>query len=389
MAELAGQEILCLAPVDWSSLLARIHQIMLRLARRNRVLYVNPPATLLSPFKDPAFWPKWRPWGKRYSEGTSLTVYQPPLVLPLGSYWQPVAWLNQRWLAPWIRREMRRLKLTQPIVFTYLPGTAELIRLLPHRLVIYDCVDEHGAFKGLIRPEVVWEQEKALLRLADLVFATTPGLLERRRPFCRQIYLVPNAADVELFSQALREETPVPEEVASLPRPRLCFVGAIQEWIDTGLLAGMARLRPDWQLLLIGPVAPGVPMEGLDRLPNVHFLGPRPHEVLPRYLRGCDVCLAPFRPGELTSKVNPLKLYEYLAAGRPVLATPWLDFGELKDLVVLAQTPEEAVAAVERILAEETEEKKRERLARVAFHSWEARVSFMEEKIAELLSSQR
>ncbi|ACX51281.1 glycosyl transferase group 1 [Ammonifex degensii KC4] len=385
MGKLRGLDIVCLAPVDWQFLLTRIQHIMQRLARHNRVLYVNPPATLLSPFKDPAFWPKWRPWGKRYSESPSLTVYQPPVVLPLGSYWQPVAWLNQRWLAPWVRREMRQLKMTRPIIFTYLPGTADLIRLLPHRLVIYDCVDEHGAFKGLIRPEVVWEQEKALLLRADLVFATASGLLERRRPFCRRIYLVPNAADVELFSQALKPETPVPEEIASLPRPRLCFVGAIQEWIDTGFLAGIARLRPNWQLLLIGPIAPGVPLEGLDKLPNVHFLGPRPHEVLPQYLKGCDVCLAPFRPGELTSKVNPLKLYEYLAAGRPVLATPWLDFGELKDLVALAQTPEEAVREVERILAEESEEKAKERLKRAAPHSWEARVSFMEEKIAELL----
>ncbi|MGO0123365.1 glycosyltransferase [Desulfothermobacter acidiphilus] len=385
MPSLEGEEILCLAPVDWQHLRTRIQQIMVLLARRNRVLYVNPPATLLSPFKDPSFWFKWRPWGRSEELTASLSVYQPPLVLPLGSYWDPVSWINQSWLAIWLRREMRCRRLRKPIIFTYLPGTAELLRWLPHRLVVYDCVDEHGAFKGLLRPEVVWKQELRLLRRADLVFATSTGLLERRRPFCRRIFLVPNAADTELFSRALDPALPVPPELASLPRPRLVFIGVVQEWIDTGFMAGIARLRPEWQLVLIGPVPPGVELEGLDQLGNVHFFGSREHHSLPAYLKGCDVCLAPFRAGELSSKVNPLKLYEYLAAGRPVVATPWIDLGELSDLVAVARTPEEAVVAVERILAEESQERMQERRQRAAIHSWEARVAFMEGKIKALL----
>ncbi|MEW6770607.1 MAG: glycosyltransferase [Bacillota bacterium] len=386
MAQLKNQEIVCLSSVDWEPLWTRKQQVMSRLDPSNRILYVEPAATLISPFKDPSFWRKWRPWGWWAGRPRpNIHVFHPPVVLPFGNLHPGVGRINQHWLALWIRRAMRRLGMKRPVLWTYLPGTAVVARLLEHKLLVYDCVDEHGAYRGLVNSKAVWEMEQDLLELADVTFVTAPGLYERRRAHSRRIYYLPNAADVAHFNKACDPEMPVPEEIERLPRPRLCFVGVIQEWVDTELLAYVARERPEWTLVLIGPVAPGVGLHGLDRLGNVFFAGRKPKEELPNYLKGCDVCLNVFRASDLTANVSPLKFYEYLASGRPVVSTDMPAVREFADVVAVAADAPGFVAAVERTLAGENPARQEERLARAREHSWEARVAFMEEKIAAAL----
>lgn len=386
MAQLKNQEIICISSVDWDPIWTRKQQIMSRLDPSNRILYVEPPGTLISPLKDPSFWRKWRPWGWFAGRPRpNIFLFHPPVVLPCGNLYPLVAKVNQYWLAFWLRRAVRRLGMKRPILWTYLPGTATLARLIAHKLLVYDCVDEHGAYKGLVREEAVWEQEKELLQRTDVTFVTAPGLYERRKDYARRIYYLPNAADVTHFNKAAAPATVVPAEIERLPRPRLCFVGVIQEWVDTALLAYVARERPDWSLILIGPVAPGVPLHGLDQMPNVFLLGRKPKEVLPNYLKGCDVCLNVFRPSALTANVSPLKFYEYLASGRPVVSTDVPAVREFADIVAIAKDGPGFVRAVAETLALENEARQRERLLRAQEHSWEARVAFMEEKIAEAL----
>ncbi|MGQ9512174.1 glycosyltransferase [Thermodesulfitimonas sp.] len=386
MARLRNQEIVCISSVDWEPIWTRKQQIMSRLDPSNRILYVEPPGTLLSPLKDPSFWRKWRPWGWFAGQPRpNIFLFHPPVVLPCGNLYPPVARANQYWLAFWLRRAVRQLGMRRPILWTYLPGTATLARLVEHKLLVYDCVDEHGAYKGLVREEAVWEQEKELLQRTDVTFVTAPGLYERRQVYARRIYYLPNAADVAHFNKATAPATVVPAEIERLPRPRLCFVGVIQEWVDTALLAYMARERPGWSLILIGPVAPGIQLHGLDQMPNVFLLGRKPKEVLPNYLKGCDVCLNVFRPSALTANVSPLKFYEYLASGRPVVSTDMPAVREFADIVAVAKDGPGFVRAVEETLTLENEARQRERLLRVQEHSWEARVAFMEEKIVEAL----
>lgn len=387
MARLRNQEIICVSSVDWDPIWTRKQQIMSRLDSSNRILYVEPPGTLISPLKNPSFWRKWRPWGWFAGRPRpNIFLFHPPVVLPFGNLYPLVAKVNQYWLAFWLRQAVRRLGMKRPILWTYLPGTATLARLIEHKLLVYDCVDEHGAYRGLVREEAVWEQEKELLQRADVTFVTAPGLYERRKDYARRIYYLPNAADVAHFNKAAAPATVVPAEIERLPRPRLCFVGVIQEWVDTALLAYMARERPDWSLILIGPVAPGVRLHGLDQMPNVFLLGRKPKEALPNYLKGCDVCLNVFRPSALTANVSPLKFYEYLASGRPVVSTDMPAVREFADIVAIAKDGPGFVRAVEETLAIENEARQRERLLRAREHSWEARAAFMEEKIAEALA---
>lgn len=383
MAELKNQDIICLSSVDWEPIWTRKQQVLSRLDVSNRILYIEPPGTLISPFKDPSFWRKWCPWGRWAGRPQpNVYVFQPPFVLPFGNVSPLIGRLNQYWLSLWIRGAQKKLGMEHPILWTYLPGTAVIARLVNHKLLVYDCVDEHGAYKGLVNHRAVWELERDLLNLADITFVTAPGLYERRKEYARRIYYLPNAADVAHFAKACDPQTRVPEEIERLSRPRLCFVGVIQEWVDTGLLAHLASQRPDWTLLMIGPVAPGVNLHGLDRMPNVVFTGRKLKEVLPNYLKGCDVCLNPFRASALTENVSPLKFYEYLASGRPVVSTDMPAVREFSDVVAVAQDPPGFVRAVEEALAGENPERQKKRLARAKEHSWEARVSFIEEKIA-------
>ncbi len=384
-AVLENQEIICISSVDWDPIWTRKQQVMSRLPESNRILYVEPPISLLSPFKDPACWKKWRTWReglRRWSE--NIYLYSPPPVLPFGNVYRPVNRLNQAWLAPFIRAAARALGFRRPILWTYLPNTADLAGRLGERLVIYDCVDEHAAYTGF-RPETVNTLEKKLLKLADIVFVTARGLYEAKKPYCREIHLIPNAADVAHFRRALDPETPLAPELQGLPRPILGFVGVIQDWIDLDLIAELARRRPAWSFVLVGPAGPGVNLGPLREMANVHLLGRRDKEVLPSYFKGFDLCLNPFRLNKLTATVSPLKFYEYLATGKPIVSVPLPEVEPFSGLVEIARGPDEFLQKIEAALASETPERQAARLQAAGANSWEQRVAEMMAKIAPRL----
>jgi len=380
-----NQEIICLSTVDWDPIWTRKQQVMSRLPASNRILYVEPPISLLSPFKDPACWKKWRLWReglRQWSE--NIYLYSPPVIAPFGNIYRQVNRVNQGWLAPFIRRAAKKLNFRQPLLWTYLPNSADLIGKLEEKLVIYDCVDEHSAYTGF-NPETVWSLEKKLLQQADIVFTTAQGLYEKRKPYSKEIYLIPNAADVDHFQKAVQPETPLAPEMKGLPHPVIGFIGVLQDWIDLDLIADLAVARPSWSFVLVGPAGPGINLERLQSLPNVHLLGRRDKEVLPSYFKGFDICLNVFRLNQLTSTVSPLKFYEYLASGKPVVSVPLPAVEPFSDVVEIARNPAEFLQKIEHALSVETPERQEQRLRRARENSWEQRVIEIMEKIAPKL----
>lgn len=384
MAALENQEIICISSVDWEPLWTRKQQIMSRLPCSNRILYVEPPITLLSQFKDPKCWGKWGMWFKglrRLNE--NIYLLSPPVTLPFGNRFRAVNRINQKMIALSVKRAARRLGFKHPILWTYLHNSADLLGSFNEKLVVYDCVDEHSAYQGF-DPDTVRAIERDLLARADIVFVTARGLYRDKEPYCREIHYSPNGADVGHFMKADHADTPLAPELEGLPRPVLGFVGAIKEWIDLDLLREMTARHPDWTLVLVGPVGAGVDVKALEALPNVRLLGHRDRALLPRYLKGFDVCLNPFRLNRLTETVSPLKFYEYLASGRPVVSVPMPEIMDFSDVVEFGEGLEGFTAAVERAL-QDTPEKKQKRLARAAENSWESRAGFMMDKIGALL----
>jgi glycosyltransferase involved in cell wall biosynthesis len=196
------------------------------------------------------------------------------------------------------------------------------------------------------------------------------------RTLSDRVLEAPNVADTALFAEAL---APGPEDpaITALPHPRIVFTGAVVGTkLDLELLAAVARRRPDWAFALVGPVGagdPGTDVSALQGLPNVHLLGPRPYAGLPAVLRAADAALIPYAVNDLTRSVFPMKVYEYLAAGRPVVSTPLLSLEGVEGLA-FADEPASFVEAVEGALSQGDPDAPARRRRIAEAHSWERRL---------------
>jgi glycosyltransferase involved in cell wall biosynthesis len=301
-----------------------------------------------------------------------------PLVLPL-HHIGLVRALNRRLLRFQAGRAARRLGMRRPLLWAYVPQAEALLEVLDPALVVYHCVDDVAVQKG-VDGDSFRAAEERFARRADLVLASAPALAERMRTLSDDVLYAPNVANTEMFARALRPG-PVDRDVEALPRPRLVFQGAIVATkIDVPLLAEVARLRPDWSIVMVGPRGAGDPggdIAALERAPNIHLVGARPESELPEVLRGADIGLIPYAINDLTRSVFPMKVYEYLAAGLPVLSTPLPALQGLEEIDVVADAPA-LVEAAERRLAGEDSARREQRSRNAAAHSWEARLEEIE-----------
>lgn len=379
-------DIICFAN-DWQADPLSKKQVMTRLARRHRVLWINSinnrrPRLAKKDFR--RILQKIGDFGKGLTRVEENIWLLSPIFVPFhGLSWTRS--LNRALLAWQIRWAMRRLGFTHPITWTFVPTSADVVGSLGERIVVYHCVDEYGAFSDAA-PEIgVREQE--LLAKSSLVIVCSQALLESKQKSNRRTHLVTHGVDYEHFCRAANAQTPMAQELASLPRPILGFHGLIADWVDLGLLADLARLRPNWSIVLVG--RPDTDITSIQGIANVHLLGHRPYEKLPNYLRGFDVGLLPFVKNELTISANPLKLREYLAAGLPVVATPIPEVERLAPPVRLASTAEEYARQIEGILAQGGAGPSPQRSKEVLHESWDKKVEAMEELVSDALARRR
>jgi UDP-galactopyranose mutase len=256
-------------------------------------------------------------------------------------------------------------------------------RHLQPQAVVYDCMDELSAFKNA--PAALREREAELFKRADLVFTGGQSLYEAKRHQHHSIHAFPSSIDAPHFMQA-RAMVDERADQREIPHPRIGFFGVIDERMDIDLLAGVADLRPDWHLVIIGPVVK-IDENDLPRRDNIHYLGGKSYKELPAYLSGWDVAMLPFARNESTRFISPTKTPEYLAAGCPVVSTSIRDvvrpYGQ-KGLVHIADTPEEFAAAIDTAIKTDSPQ----RLMEVDFFlrqtSWDRTWSQMSDLIAEV-----
>ncbi|MFN2493088.1 MAG: glycosyltransferase family 1 protein [Pyrinomonadaceae bacterium] len=241
-------------------------------------------------------------------------------------------------------------EITDFVLWYYTPMALSFTQHLKPLATIYDCMDELSAFKGA--PPSLKKSEELLFSRADLVFTGGQSLYEAKRNQHSSVYAFPSSIDCAHFGKA-RTLTSEPDDQRDIPHPRLGFFGVIDERFDIDLLDCMARMKPEWQFVMIGPVVKIDPLT-LPRRKNIHYLGGKSYKELPSYLAGWDVALLLFARNEATRFISPTKTPEYLAAGKPVVSTSIRDvvrpYGE-QGLVKIADTGPEFIAAVEEILA--------------------------------------
>jgi glycosyltransferase involved in cell wall biosynthesis len=242
--------------------------------------------------------------------------------------------------------------------------------------LIYDCMDDWPSWQSAPRPGAFSLAEEArLVRESDIVIVTARELRDR---FAKQgvaSELIPNAADFDTFANA-----PSSAPIEGIPQPIIGFYGAVAEWFDVDLMAEVAQLRPQYSFVLIGPVSVRN-TGGLKSRSNVYLLGEKPYRELPGYLRQFAACLLPFRISKLTRSVDPVKVYEYLSQGKPVVSTPLPDLAAISDLLYFAKEPEEFARQIDRALAERDESLRIKRVSFASRNTWVSRIEAFDRAI--------
>jgi len=322
------------------------HHVMHLLAERNTVLWVNyhasrAPSTSGSDLAYAARKLAQVAGGLKRERPNLYTLT--PLVAPLPSS-QAARRLNRGLLVAQIRRALAKVRRGPLQVWSFTPDVAYLLDAFPAEKVLYYCVDDFASFTGYDREQVL-RDEADLCRRADLVVTTGHALQEAKAPLNPNTILVPHGVDYAHFSKAVTKNLPVPEDMQGVPHPILGFFGLIRDWVDLGLLAEVARRRPDWHIVLLGGST--VDLAPYRGILNMHFLGRRPYASLPAYCRCFDVGLIPFKISDLTKAALPIKLREYLAAGLPVVSSPLPDLEACGGLVRTARDTKGWISALE------------------------------------------
>jgi glycosyltransferase involved in cell wall biosynthesis len=361
-------DVLCFSHLRWSFVFQRPQHLLSRCARARRVFYIEEPLSADGP---PCLVVK-------QDTATLVNVVVPHL--PPGLSEAERDDVQARLVAELCEEH----GIDQPVGWFYTPMALPLIARLDLHACVYDCMDELSAFKGA--PAQLLVREAELMAIADVVFTGGHALFEHKKHLHRNIHPFPSSVDVPHFAQA-RQPIAEPADQANIPHPRLGFFGVIDERMNVALLESVARARPDWQLVVLGPVVKIDPAE-LPRLPNIHYLGSKSYTELPSYIAGWDVALLPFAKNEATRFISPTKTPEYLAAGKPVVSTSIRDvvrpYGPL-GLARIADTPSDFVAACEAALAEPREKLLSRADPFLAKLSWDLTWSQMEQHLLQAI----
>ena len=350
----ARELILCLSHLRWNCVYQRPRHLLSQCALDRPVVYFEEPVFDVSAPKLEL---------RDTPEGVIVAV---PRLSPNTSSHEAEA--AQRRM---IDRLLRNFDEPQPVLWYYTPMALGFTDHLKPSATVYDCVDEFSLSRDA--PPQLHDRERMLFRRADLVFTAGYSLYQHKLRTARQhnIFAFPLSVDLEHFHRA-REETIEPADQAEIEYPRVGFCGVIDERTDLKLLVDLADLRPDLQLVMIGPIV-NIDAASVPRRPNLHWLGEKTYDELPAYIAGWDVAMLPFARNDATKFVSPCTTPEFLAAGKPVVSTPIADVVQLygrDGLVWIAENAAEFEDAIDEALSSDREARCAHADAFLFDHSW-------------------
>ena len=360
--------ILVFSHLRWNFVYQRPQHLLSRLARDYRIVFMEEPVTGSSENSL-----------ERISACNGVEVLRPHITGETHGFDDENVSLLQGMVSSYLRANC----IDDYAIWLYTPMALPIARQLSANAIIYDCMDELSAFKNA-SPHLI-KRENELFGVADIVFTGGPSLYESKKSRHTNVHCFPSSVDAMHFSP--RTNAVDHEAQKDMPFPRMGYYGVIDERIDIGLIAALADARPEWQMVMVGPVVKIDP-DSLPRRPNIHWLGQRSYEDLPRFARGWDVCLLPFALNESTRFISPTKTLEYMAAERPAVSTPIRDVvTPYQHVVRIAYNHDEFIEACALMLAESQEE----RAARIqamrsiiAQTSWDKTAQMMSKLLAQL-----
>jgi glycosyltransferase involved in cell wall biosynthesis len=315
-----------------------------------------------------------------------ITVVSPASLPFFGSAAARAA--NRRLLGAQIGKLARSRGLTKPILWIAIPTAAEMIGAFDESAVVYQVSDKYDAntMDHATDPALIRRLHERAIDAADLVFYSGRKLFNEATRGCERSYLLEQGVDYDHWRRVGEGVVPVAAQIASIPRPRLGYFGAIEPWlVDQELIKRATLERPEWQWIFIGNKSRGLEIEDL---PNTHFLPPVPYAELPAYAAGFDVCVLPWETEQsFTSYGSAIKVREYLATGKPVVIAPLPEYEPMGDVLRIARSRDQFLTLVEEALREDDPQAKRRRQAAVASGTWEARAEFVGDLIEKILTT--
>jgi UDP-galactopyranose mutase len=361
-----------LSHLRWNFVFQRPQHLMTRCAKSNRVFFCEEP-----------FYDAQTAFLDVQERSPNLHVVVPHLPSDLSSV--EMCDLQELLLGELLSRNGVRDR----VLWYYTPMALHFTRNFDAAAVVYDCMDELSGFRGA--PAGLRAAERELFGRADLVFTGGQSLYQSKKRQHRSVHCFPSSIDREFFGTARRLRSE-PEDQMHIPHPRLGYCGVIDERMDLDLIGSLADARPDWQIVMIGPVVK-IDESELPRRSNIHYLGMRRYQELPSYLSGWDAGLLPFAQNESTRFISPTKTPEYLAAGLPVVATSIRDVVDpygTEGLVEIADTAKEFLAGVERAIASRTSPERLKAVDRfLRTMSWDSTWNGMDQLISEIAGRKR
>lgn len=372
---LKKRDIVFFSSDDWNSgLKTSKYHLATRLARDNRVFFINS-LSLRTPSASYRDMKRILAKLSGFFKGVvmvrkNLFVYT-PIAIPMQGVGF-VRFLNNSVVTLQIRVIMALFGVRKPSIWTFLPNALGVVRRLPRRELVYYCVDDMSAFKG-VPSEIIGGLDKAMTKEANVVFAVSKELYKKKRILNKNTFYSPHGVDFELFNKAVTEkDVAIPVDISDIPKPIVGFYGLISsDWIDYDLVRYISEKRPDCSFVFVGKV--DTLKEALPKADNIYYLPVKPYEELYKYSRFFDVAILPFNINKLTIHSHPLKILEYLASGKPVVSIEIPEVMQYESVIDIAQDRDDFLRRISERLKNNTEEMVEKRTRFASSNSWEKR----------------
>jgi glycosyltransferase involved in cell wall biosynthesis len=376
MNEIKKYDFISIQPDYWDSPWQNRHGFLQELSKTNRIFFLSPPFYIVDLIQS-------RGKGRTKLSGFStitpnLYSYVPQRYLPLNYRFETINKFVETLRENSIRKKLMELKFKKPVLIIWHPYFLDMIGKFKESLTIYYKYDHYSGYidgDGKISPK-----ERMLLEKVDMVLVTSQGLYNLHENDCNEIHFVPNGVDYEKFSESLTNKILVAHDIENIPQPRLGYVGVINEKVDFKLLTYLCKSRPQWSIVLVGPVKVQLQkfkknLEELQNQKNCYFLGKKENKQVPSYIKGLDVCMMCYLVNEWTYYGYPLKMHEYLACGKPTVSADLPEVRPFENVITIAKDKSRWVTAIEDNLQKDSKENISKRLNVAYENSWGKRVN--------------
>lgn len=261
---------------------------------------------------------------------------------------------NKKLLSYNIKKIAKRIHLNEKnrLAWFYDPIQVDWIGAAGEQYAVYECLDSIVEFTtNIVKKKLINEKENLLVRRADVIFSTGEIEYLNKIKINPNTHYISNGVNIKIFQKALDEKTEVPSDLAKISTPRIGYIGNWADYCDTNLLLEAANRKPEWSFVLIGKVTlPSKEKEKIFKLPNIFYLGWKNYDLLPNYIKGFDLAILPFKLNRLTANADPLKTYEYMASGCPIISTDIAQAKRFPDIVKVAKDKTEFIQIAEDLL---------------------------------------